>query len=115
MIGFGSYLRGERERAGMSQAALAQRLGVSAAYLGDVELGRRAALSEERLLAAAEALGIHPNALRTLAACDRGHFRLTVVGAGKTKLVLAALLHNRWSSMTEETAERLIETLEQTP
>lgn len=54
-----SELRG---RLGLSQRQCAERLGVSASYVGDLESGRRSP-SLDWLFAAAEALGVDPHDL----------------------------------------------------
>jgi len=48
------WLRAERQESGVTLRAMARRLGFSAAYVSDVERGRRAALP--RLVAEYEAL-----------------------------------------------------------
>lgn len=40
-IGIGQQMREERKNAGLSLRTVAKRLGVSAAYVSDLELGRR--------------------------------------------------------------------------
>jgi transcriptional regulator with XRE-family HTH domain len=43
---FGEYICAKREGAGLAISAVARRLGISSTHLRDVELGRRAALSD---------------------------------------------------------------------
>ena len=54
---FGEALREARIGAGLRQADVAAVLGVSVAYLSDVERGRRAPLAQERVCLAARLLG----------------------------------------------------------
>ncbi len=48
-ISFGRFISGKRRRAGLTLRQLADRLGISTAYLSDVEKGRRYAFDLERL------------------------------------------------------------------
>lgn len=63
----GTALRLLRIDAGLSLRALAQRVGVSSAYLSRVENGHDPAPTPERLIAMAEALDVPPNMLVELA------------------------------------------------
>ena len=53
--GLGSLIREARVEVGLTQIALAQRVGVSNAYISDIEGGRRAG-SVERLVEIVEAI-----------------------------------------------------------
>jgi DNA-binding XRE family transcriptional regulator len=55
-VRFGANLRRARQRARITQAELARRLGASQAYVSQVENGREN-LTQERMAAIAEALG----------------------------------------------------------
>ncbi len=59
MAGAGARLRAVRQEAGLSQAALARRLDISASYLALIEAGRRP-LPPRILAAAAATLGVAP-------------------------------------------------------
>ncbi|MCC7418626.1 MAG: DUF2083 domain-containing protein [Acidobacteria bacterium] len=61
-IRLGSKLRQARRRQGLTQAGLAQRLGISASYLNLIEHNRRA-LSAELLVRAADILGLEYRSL----------------------------------------------------
>src|SRR5436853_2467335 len=54
----GPLLRDWRERAGLSQNALARRMGVNPAYVNRLEHGGRGASNRELVEAAADALGL---------------------------------------------------------
>src|SRR5690349_8856354 len=54
----GSLVRAWRERAGLSQNALARRMGVNPAYVNRLEHGGRGAQNRELLLSVAAALGL---------------------------------------------------------
>lgn len=64
---FGSTLRILRTEAGLGLRELAQRIGVSGAYLSRVENGRDAAPTPDRLIAIADALGLPRAVLLELA------------------------------------------------
>ena len=59
---FGNRLRVLRERAGLSQEALAARAGIHRTYMGGVERGERN-VSLRNILRIAAALGVHPRDL----------------------------------------------------
>ena len=60
MEAFGALLRRWRERAGLSQNALARRMGVNPAYVNRLEHGGRGAGNRELVEAAASALALGP-------------------------------------------------------
>ena len=64
---FGATLRLLRMEAGMGLRELAQRIGVSGAYLSRVETGRDAAPTPDRLIAIADTLGLPRSVLLELA------------------------------------------------
>lgn len=64
-MSFGSYVRDLRTAAGLSQRALAGRLGVSHVYLGEVERGKRDHLIRERWPVLVE-IGADPKVLEAL-------------------------------------------------
>jgi PTS system nitrogen regulatory IIA component len=64
---FGATLRLLRTEAGFGLRELAQRIGVSGAYLSRVENGRDAAPTPDRLIAIADTLGLPPAVLLELA------------------------------------------------
>jgi len=98
---FGPLLRDARAGKGVTLGALAAELGVSVPFLSDVELGRRAALSNERILAAAKALGIVPTDLLAAAAAARGSFELRDLG-DRLRQEVAARLASIWAELSEE-------------
>ena len=59
---FGSRVRAERERLGVSQEELADRAGMHRTYLGGVERGERN-VGLLNVLRIARALGVHPSVL----------------------------------------------------
>ena len=63
---FGRLFQRWRERAGLSQNALARRMGVNPAYVNRLEHGGRGAGNRELVETAAEALGLSPSERDTL-------------------------------------------------
>lgn len=61
-VAVGRRIRAMRRGAGLTQAELAERVGISASFLGHVERGTRV-LSVETLVALCQALGVTPNEL----------------------------------------------------
>jgi transcriptional regulator with XRE-family HTH domain len=58
MSEFGDLLRGFRERARMSQGALAKAVGIDKSYVSKLESGARRVTSRDLALALAQALGL---------------------------------------------------------
>jgi transcriptional regulator with XRE-family HTH domain len=66
MESFGALFQRWRERAGLSQNALARRMGVNPAYVNRLEHGGRGAGNRELVDAAADALALSPSERDTL-------------------------------------------------
>lgn len=71
MSAYGEAIRKARVDRGLSLRAAAKQIGISHVFLGQIEQGR-GRITEARVEAAAEALGIKPWRLRALAALDSG-------------------------------------------
>jgi transcriptional regulator with XRE-family HTH domain len=101
-VSFGQLLRSLREEKEKTMGQLARHLGVSVPYISDVEHDNRAPLTRERILAAAEFLGVDPKQLLVAAAAGRGAFELDAnVGGRKQKEVGAALMRS-WPELSDD-------------
>ena len=60
-IDFGTFLKKKREERNITLRELARKLAVSPPFLSDVERGRSAPLTKERLEKVAEVLGLSPS------------------------------------------------------
>lgn len=98
---FGQALRAARLDAGQTQAQLAQALGLSAAYISDIEHQRRNPLSREDILKAAATLSCDPGELLKAAALDRGEVTLPL-GPTDAHRDLALSLAARWETAVAE-------------
>jgi len=79
----GPLLRGWRERAGLSQNALARRMAVNPAYVNRLEHGGRGAHNRDLLESAADALGLNPAERDQLLAAG-GHWPSAIERLGPT-------------------------------
>ena len=88
---FGTLFQRWRERAGLSQNALARRMDVNPAYVNRLEHGGRGAGNRELVETAAVALGLSPAERdRLLAAAGHWPTGLTALGPGDPTLRLVA-------------------------
>lgn len=109
---FGKLLRGERERSGKTMGDLARFLGVSVPYISDVEHGNRSPLTNERILRAAEFLGIDdPRPLLLAAGQDRGSFDLDAATVSPKAREVGATLMRSWSDLSEEQLDEIARVL----
>jgi len=103
---YGVLLRRLREQSGKSMGALARHLGLTAPYLCDVELGRRAPLATSHTLKAAAFLGIDPHPLLLAAIQSREAVEIRTPTTDRGRLAIAAL-QRRGDSLTDEQWERI--------
>jgi len=103
---FGTYLRKVRLDQGVTLRELAKHLGCSEPYLSDVELGRRAPLTDLRIHQAATLLQIEPGELRVKAAVSRGKFKLPTKVSVKHD-EMAVRLAMAWESLSEKDLEAI--------
>jgi transcriptional regulator with XRE-family HTH domain len=106
MRDFGRRLRAHRTKAKLSMGQLARHLGVSVAYVSDVERGRRAPLGFARIQRLASLL---PDAavrdLQLTAGRARGAFELPAEKGRPKALEVAASLMRDWSQLSDEQLE----------
>lgn len=106
---FGSLLRRERKARDLSMRQIAKHLGVSVAFLSDVERGTRAPLRDAHIYAVAQLLVLSPEPFLRAAAIDRGVFTLEAPPHLSTaKLDLGAALVAAWDQLTDEQASALV-------
>ena len=108
---FGSLLRSIREASGKSMGALARHLEISGAFLSEVEQGRRAPLTREKILKTAAFLNTDPLPLIMAAFEWSGEFTLRVQHASKRAREVGASLAFRWESLNENDLEAIAKIL----
>ncbi len=114
---FGEKLKSIRIEKGVSLRNLADKLGVSAPYLSDVERGQRKPLSGEHIDKIADVLGLTPEERQSLfdaAAETRGDAVASdvILYAGEVKNVSAALRKARELNLGDEEWLQIIEEME---
>lgn len=109
---FGKVLRQVREEAKVSMGALARHLGVSVAYLSDVERGNRAPLTNERIFSAAEFLRIEESSLLEAAAESRGFYELPTSELSPKGRQVGATLMRGWPNYTDKEFEEIARLLQ---
>ena len=111
---FGTVLREYREAAAISLGALARQLGVSAAYLSDVERGNRPPLVQEKIVKAASVLDADLDLLLRVAAETKGSIQLPVGADSSTRAKeVGAMLARQWNDMSESKLRRIKQLLEE--
>src|SRR5690606_34136955 len=113
-VTFGETLRRCREQAKKTMGALARELGVSPAYLSDVERGNRPPLVEERLKKAARFLDVEPETLIAAAVAERGTIRLNA-DRGEHQLEAGVALMRTWDNLTPEQYQKIIDIVGRSP
>jgi|GraSoiStandDraft_10_1057309.scaffolds.fasta_scaffold521386_1 transcriptional regulator with XRE-family HTH domain len=76
MAKFGTLLRRTRSEVGVSMGKVARHLGMKVSHLSDVELGRRAPLSPDRIKKVGAFLQVDTTPLLLAAAEEKGVFEL---------------------------------------
>ena len=105
---FGKAVRVARKGVGMTISEVARRLGVTKVYVSDVELGRRAPFTRERIDQIAEILDADPLELYVLAVRSRGHVKFHTEEITLKQNRLAAVLSYRWSELSDDDVTRLM-------
>lgn len=110
---FGKLLRQLREDAKVSMGALARHLGVSVAYLSDVERSNRAPLTHDRICRAAEFLTVKAEPLLEAAAESRGFYELPAVELSPAGREVGATLMRGWPTYTDKEFEKIARLLQE--
>jgi len=110
---FGVLLREFRENKGESMGALARHLGVSVAYLSDVERGHRPPLVQEKIINAALFLDADLRQLLRAAGEARGAFHLETVGVSPEAREVGAMLAQQWHGMSHQKLTKMRKVLEE--
>lgn len=76
---FGALFRSIREDLRISMGQVARHLGVTVTYVSDVELGKRAPFTDERIKQAARFMVVNPQPLIEAAGRCRGFFEIRPV------------------------------------
>jgi len=110
---FGREVRAQRLKRQIGLRELSGRLGVTPAYLSDIERGSRTPI-ESKVRRLAEELGEDENRWIDLAVRARGSIDLPVgTGPGHDRRDEVAMsLHRQWDSITEKMAEKIAAMLE---
>ena len=115
MTPFGEKLVSLREQRGWTQKKMAEKLGVSAAFLSALENGQRGKPSRRLLHAICQTFGIiwdEADALADLAAASHPVVKLNTRGLSATHTRFAHALAGKIAELPEEQLEDWLETLE---
>src|SRR5690242_4699424 len=104
---FGSLLRAIREDRGKSMSALARHVGVSPSYISEVEQCRRAPLTRDKILQAAEFLNTDPLPLVRAALEWNGILELNVDRCSMKGKEIGAYLALGWEHLSEKDLEAI--------
>lgn len=102
---FGALFRRIREDLGISMGQVARHLGVSVPYVSDVELGKRAPFTNEKIISAGLLFKINPLQLLKAAGESRGFFEIRPVTA--MHATVGAALARRFEDLSSEQLERI--------
>lgn len=109
---FGVYLREARTAAGKSLRDVADALGITHVYLGEVERGRRRSLPEKYWEKLAEVVpGVEVEELEATAAASEPLDPAAMEGRGREVVVALARALEEEDGMPEELANRLLAVL----
>ena len=109
---FGKYIRDKRREAHLSLRAVAEQVGFSHVYLGEVERGRRRSIPEEHWKALASAIpGVTVAGLRA-AAADSAPLDPTTLEGQHQEVVVALARRLERDDLTKADMNRLLEILD---
>lgn len=107
---FGDILRRYRSEAGVSLGKLAAHLGVTVVYLSNVELGKSAPLTLDRIRQASELIG-HYRELLLASAADRGTIEVKSPETDFGQMAMATLMMRYTPTMSDEDLKKLFKDL----
>ncbi len=111
---FGKLLRKSRKEQGKTLNSVARHMNLSAAYICDIEKGRRGPLKQEaRIRELAYFLSADPEELLLAALYDRGVITLDIRGASELRMKVVWMLRENWGAMSDYDCGRLAEMLEE--
>jgi transcriptional regulator with XRE-family HTH domain len=109
---FGAYLRERRTSAGVSLRSVADELGISHVYLGEVERGRRRLLPDKYWERLSEVVpGITVDELRAMAAASAPLDPSSVEGPGR-EVVVALARRLEEDGLSDDVAGQILRLLE---
>jgi len=106
---FGTLLRQVRSGAGVSMGKVARHLDMRVSHLSDVELGRRAPLSTDRIRKVGDFLDVDATPLLIAAAEEKGVFELNTQNVSPRARQVVAALARELPDLNELQLERIEE------
>lgn len=104
---FGRYLRELREGTGMRIKELADKMGWTAVYVSDIELGRRNPPSSQKIRQIASLLNVDPTKLLDLADKEKKKVVLDLDEESPGRMEVALMLARSWEGLTDEEIEEM--------
>lgn len=108
MSSFGETLKKLRLERGLSIFHISNALGMSVAYLSDVERGARNPLSVDKIKVVADLLGIDPTDLIIRAGVDKGCFRFPLRNLTEAGMQFCILFMQLQESLTDKDFQALL-------
>ena len=99
---FGKLLRESRKAANKTMGDVARVIGLSVAYVSDVELGNRSPFTSSRITQIATFLGVDARPLLVAAAASRGAFELDNQPDRPLAQEFAATLARGWPELSDD-------------
>ncbi len=110
---FGEALRKARNRANKTLGDVADRLGVSAAFLSDVERGNRQPLAPDKIQVVAGFLEADYTVLAAAAAMDRSEIRVSTQGMSRQRVAAGALMMRGLHDLDDDQLAEIAKQVEQ--
>lgn len=111
LVTFGSSLKKIRLSMGLTQEDIANVIGVSIAYVSDIERGQRAPFQDDDIKKLCKKFpdAMNYDEMIQLAKVSRPKFILETKNASSTKLSLGAKIQDMWPFMTDVQASRILD------